>query len=308
MNRRGFALLSALWFMVALSGLGLHLALSARSHRLAVANTAEGLAAREAAVAGAEQARARLERLLVPDGSAPRRNAWIALHTVMPETVALGAAQYRVHLSDANARLNLNSADESALRLLMTALRVDAGRADAVAQAIADWRDGDALRRPRGAEADDYTERDAARLPANSPFGAVSELRDVLGVDDELFELLAAELTVAGTGAINPNTASESVLRTLPGFTDAIVAEMLRLRQFGVMISSAENLLAAIGPSSRAELERRDGAWRTRLTFETREVEFASEGWLGGSPARSVATGTFVATSQGVLVTSRRTR
>jgi general secretion pathway protein K len=308
MNRRGFALISALWFMVALSGLGLHLALSARAHRLAVANAAEGASAREAALAGAEHARARLERLLLSEGSTPRRHAWHALYNVMPETVSLGAARYSVHLSDANARLNLNSADESALRLLMTALRVDAGRADAVAQAIADWRDGDALRRPRGAESGEYAAAFAPRGPANAPFGDTRELRDVLGVDEDLYQLLAEHVTVSGTGAINPNTAADAVLRTLPGFSDAIVAELLRLRQLGVVLTTNENLLAAIGPSARAELERRDGAWRARLTFETREVEFTSESWMTGSPARSVASGTFVATSQGVLVTSRRTR
>jgi general secretion pathway protein K len=308
MTRRGFALLAALWFMVALSGLGLHLALSARAHRLAVANTAEGLSAREAAVSGVETARSRLERLLLDEGGPPRRHAWFALHTVLPETTTLGAVQYRVHLSDANARLNLNSADESALRLLMTALRVDAGRADAVAQAIADWRDGDALRRPRGAEAELYATRGAPRGPSNAPFTNLNELRDVQGMDEVLFALISDELTISGTGAINPNTASQAVLRTLPGFTDAIVTEILRLRESGVMLSTPDNLLAAIGATARNELERRDGAWRARLTFETREVEFTSEGWMVGSPARSVATGSFVATSQGVLVTGRRTR
>ncbi|HEX2205094.1 MAG TPA: hypothetical protein VHG91_17415, partial [Longimicrobium sp.] len=45
-DRRGFALVAALWLLVALSVLGLELALRGRERRLEAANAQEGLRAR----------------------------------------------------------------------------------------------------------------------------------------------------------------------------------------------------------------------------------------------------------------------
>ena len=50
-NERGFALIAALWLVVAMSTVGLQLSLSARHRRLAAANTIEAAQSRAAAVA-----------------------------------------------------------------------------------------------------------------------------------------------------------------------------------------------------------------------------------------------------------------
>src|SRR5690242_17471707 len=64
-RRRGFALLSAIWLLVALSTLALEMSVIARHRRLAVANTLEAVRAERAAASGIEQERADLGRLLV---------------------------------------------------------------------------------------------------------------------------------------------------------------------------------------------------------------------------------------------------
>jgi type II secretory pathway component PulK len=63
-DRRGFALLAALWLLVAISVASLALETAARTRRVSAANLAEAVQARAAAGAGIEQTRARLVRRL----------------------------------------------------------------------------------------------------------------------------------------------------------------------------------------------------------------------------------------------------
>ena len=63
-NERGFALVAALWLLVALSSVAIHLSLRARDRRLAAANVAEETQARAAALSGLAHARALLTRRL----------------------------------------------------------------------------------------------------------------------------------------------------------------------------------------------------------------------------------------------------
>ena len=59
-GRGGFALVAALWLLIALSAVGLDSALRSRARRQAAANVLDEVRARAAAVAGTEYARSRL--------------------------------------------------------------------------------------------------------------------------------------------------------------------------------------------------------------------------------------------------------
>lgn len=311
-SRRGFALLSALWLMVMLSGLGLHIATRARADRLSAANRVETARARAAADAGVEHARARLTARLRPSpeeagaANAPPRHPWYGAELLLADTVHLGAARYTVWLHDANSRLNLNRASADDLRALLVALRVDAGVADRLAQAIEDWRDPDDLRHPRGAERTEYLQTGARVLPTNGPFARIEELRDVREVTPALYSRLRPFVTLAGSGALDPNTADEPVLLSIPGFTPEVVAAIGRLRGSGILLSSADQLLAALPSGTRNRLADRAAEWRPRLAFETRELEFESEGWMEQGAARVSVRGTFVRAGDAVLTTDRR--
>lgn len=307
-GRRGFALLSALWLMMMLSGLGLHIAVEAHNTSLAAANRLETARTRAGADAGVAHAKSRLMALLRPaDDGRTRRHAWVGVDHLVLDTVALGQVWYAVRLRDVGAHLNINVAPEGALRDLMVALRLDAGLADRAAQAIVDWRDADDLRLPRGAERDEYLKSGAPLLPTNGPFAHVEELRDVRGVSESVFELLRPFVTVDGSGLINPNSAGRPVLLSIPGFSPAIVSEIERLRATGVIFSSADQLTAALAPGTRNRALDTAAEWRPRLVFETREVEFEITAWMKRSPVRTVTRGTFVRAGQSILTSARRT-
>jgi hypothetical protein len=92
-------------------------------------------------------------------------------------------------LEDENGKLNLNKGSEPQIREVILGLLQDEDLevADAIVDAILDWRDPDDLVRLHGAEDDVYEETIPAYKPANGPFKLVEELLLVHGVTQELF-------------------------------------------------------------------------------------------------------------------------
>lgn len=298
---RGFALVAALWLLVALSAVGLEFGLRARERRLAAANVLERARARAAAEAGIAHARARLDELarraeeLRGSMSASRTlDPWEQPGTLLPDSVSLDDVGYRVTLRDAGASLDLNRVGEEELRRFFSTLRVDFGEADRLAQAIADWRDADDLHRARGAEREHYLEEGLPVLPRNGPFQELSELRYVRGMTAEIYEEAKPHLTLLGTGRVNVNSADRPVLLALPGMTDEAVAVLFRFRRQGRHVSSLADLANELSPPARKALEAAMTSLLSRVEFETREVEAVSEGWVEGSPVRARVEGLFV--------------
>jgi general secretion pathway protein K len=296
-NRKGFALIAALWLLVALSGLGLEFARQSRAHRLSAANVLEGARAEAAAHAGIEHARAILAARLVDAQRVSSRadparamDPWGAPEHLFVEAIELGPdaeqVEYAVTLRDAGAALNLNRASEEELRRLFGALRVDAGLADRLAQTIADWRDADDLHRARGAERDQYLRDRAAVLPPNRPFQRVAELQDVRGMTPEVFARVRPHLTVLGSGQVNLNSAGREVLLAVPGMNEEAVAVVLRIRRQGRRLASLQELTLELSAGPRQALVDATPVLLTRTTLDTREVEVVSEGRVEGSPVR----------------------
>lgn len=296
-NRKGFALIAALWLLVALSAIGLEFGRQSRAHRLSAANVLEGARAEAAAQAGVEHARARMTALLLDarrmaSGFDPARAAdpWAAPQHAFTDTVELGrdgdVAEYSVALRDAGAALNLNRATEEELKRLFGALRVDAGLADRLAQTIGDWRDADDLHRARGAEREDYLRDRAAVLPANRLFQRVEELREVRGMTAEIFARVRPHLTVLGTGQVNLNSAGREVLLAIPGMSEEAAAMVLRSRRQGRRVASLNELSLELSAGPRQAFVDAMPMLLTRTALETREVELISEGRIDGSPVR----------------------
>jgi general secretion pathway protein K len=293
-GERGFALIAALWLLVALSAVGLQFSLQARERRLSAANVLDEGRARAAAEAGLEHARARLhhrlqqaERLRGSLDVGMLADPWAELASLLPRPTPLGGAAYSVSLRDANAALHLNRAGEEEIRRLLAALRVDFGRADEIVQGILDWRDPDDLVRARGAEREFYLREGVPVLPRNGPFEEITELRHVRGMTPEVFERLRPHLTLLGTGQINLNTADPVVLATLPGIGDEAVAAILRFRRQGRRIGSLPELADQLSPGARAIFQESFAQLLSRTTMETREVEVWSEGSTEGGLLRS---------------------
>ena len=233
--RRGFALLAALALLTLTSLLALETSVAARATRRSAANAVEQGAGRAVAIGGLEDARTRLLRALIAAGQAGQLagDPWAPMTTLGGEPVRLGELRYDVVMRDLGESLNLNLATEEQLRRFLVALRVDGSRADRVAQAILDWRDGDDLHRSRGAERADYLRAGSPVLPANAPFPDVATVRHVAGVGDALYVVMRPYLTVVGSGRVNLNRAPPPVLITLPGMTSESVALLMRHRRRG---------------------------------------------------------------------------
>jgi len=302
-TERGFALIAALWLVVALSAVALQVSFVARERRLAAANTLEGTHARAAADAGLEHARARLAGML----GRPVVDPWYRVDWVLAAEVVLGDARYRVRLRDAASALNVNRATETELRRLLVALRVDAGQADRLAQVVMDWRDPDDLRRARGAEREEYLREQRPVLPRNGPFQSVAELGSVLGMTPEMLELVRPYLTLLGTGQVNLNAAPRPVLLALPGIGEEAAGVLLRRRSAGRPVRSLAELSLGLSSGARATLEAQTSELLARATFETREVEAVSEGWADGSPVRVRAHGLLVRARDVAFLVWRRT-
>jgi general secretion pathway protein K len=231
---------------------------------------------------------------------------WRAPDSLLPPEVTLGDGRYRVTLRDAGAALNVNRATETELRRFFGALRVDAGKADQLAQTMLDWRDPDHLRRARGAERDDYLRAGRAVLPRHGPFETLDELGDVMGMTAEILALARPYLTLLGTGQVNINAAPRPVLLALPGLGEAAADAVLRHQQVRRPLKSLEELGLELPSAARAALEAATPALLARVAFETREVEVVSEGGAAGSPVRVRDRGLLVRANDLAYLVARR--
>ncbi|CAA9350958.1 MAG: hypothetical protein AVDCRST_MAG68-3647 [uncultured Gemmatimonadetes bacterium] len=291
-DERGFALLMALWLLVALSVVGMELAVRARDGRQTSANVRESARALAAADAGVAHARLLLDRRLregAGTSTAAVLDPWVRLEFVLPDSQVMGGAAYAVRMRDAGSALHLNRCGEDELRRLLVALRVDAGDADRIAQAAMDWRDADDLHRGRGAERAAYLREGAAVLPRNGPFLTVGELRHVRGVTPEVFALVRPHLTVLGTGRVNLGTAPAPVLLALPGMGNEAVSLVLRRQRAGLPFGSIADIGPQLSPGARDAFQAEYGRLSARTTTTTHEVEIRSTGWpLRGRIRREV--------------------
>ncbi len=301
-NQGGFALIAALWLLVILSTVMLELSLQSRARRVVAANTLEATQAQAAAEAGIHHARARLERILPGSdvatgtslGALAEADPWERPGALFPYTEQLGETRYQVELRDLGGALNLNRADEEELRRFFSALRVDFGEADRIAQSVMDWRDPDEEHRGRGAERDAYLRLGRPMLPRNGPFQELAELRYVQGVTPDIYERARPYLTLLGTGRVNLNAADRPVLLALPGMTDRAVAVLMRLRAQGRRVESLQELAEELSLPAREALEADMTNLLRRTTFETREVEVRSRGWVEAGRVRIEAQGLLV--------------
>lgn len=302
-RRSGFALLATLWFLVAISVVGLEWGLRARDQRRVALNAVDAVDARAAAEMGVAEAMAKLDDALrqvsahsgaaataMTDGRYEAffyRDPWHDPRVIVPDSQWTDShVGWRLHLEDAGTRLNLNLASVDELRRFLVALRVDAGRADEIAESVADWRDADDAHRPHGAERDWYLRAGRLVLPRNAPFESVEELTHVRGVTSTVYKRAAPLLTVLGNGRINLMAASGPVLLALPGIGQEALRALRMRRIEGRPLPLVTDLEQDLSPGAQAEFERGLPQLLTQTTTETREVRIASDGWVAGSPVR----------------------
>jgi general secretion pathway protein K len=144
-----------------------------------------------------------------------------------------GEASVAAAAVDESARIDLNTASEPLLKSLFQNIGgVDADAAQALVDAIVDWRDPDDLRRPNGAEEPDYRAAGRNYRPPNAPFETIGELQRVMGMTPAIYGRVADSLTVySRQPGINTTTASREVLLALPNATAETVDAYLAQRR-----------------------------------------------------------------------------
>jgi len=259
--QRGIALLLVLWVTVMLTVIAGSFAYGMRNEALAARNTES-----------AAQARA------LADGAVYRTVFELMRPRVSPEVWAADGSVHvwedsgaRVATSavDESGKIDLNTAPDNLLKgLLQTAGGLDAESAARMVDVIGDWKDADELRRPNGAEADDYRAAGLKYTPANAFFETVPELQRVLGMTPALYARLADSLTVhSKVAGINPAFASRATLLAVPGATTEVVDTYLAQRRDALLAKQPVPPFPLSGPVSgainlwriRAEVTMGDG-------------------------------------------------
>lgn len=244
-HHRGAALLLVLWLVAALIAIVLAIAARSRMEHLQASVARQQVQSLGAAQAGVEWA---VGRLNLPPGQGRL--------PVAGQEIALPWEGYtlRIAVQDETGKLDLNAVPAELLRDLMVELEVDAVRAETVAGAILDFRDGDDLLQPVGGAEDGEYER------AGLPYGAkdrnfehMGELRQVLGMDEDLFQRLRPYLTLySGSARPDPEYAAEPVLRALR-VNPLQIAEALRRRELHAsQLSGAEAAGIGAAPADLA--------------------------------------------------------
>jgi general secretion pathway protein K len=182
----GVALLTVLWFLVALSALAVTLAALGRDTAYASRNAVRAIEVRTTMASALEIAGSSIWRGQQPDDGvlAWRQGRFAVTVTISPE----------------GRKIDLNGAGDELIEALAAVAAEAAGRDEqaalALGHAILDWRDPDGERRLAGAEADAYARAGRIGQPRDGPFRFVAELRGVMGVDEALFDILAPAVTV----------------------------------------------------------------------------------------------------------------
>ncbi len=255
-DQRGIALIAVLWLTMLLTVIASGFAYSMRGGALAARNTMSVAQARAAADGAVARVAFELSRprnsidAWLPDGQI---RAWNDGEIAIASTAL-----------DESALIDLNSAADPLLKgLLQNVGGLDPDAAERVLEAILDWRDADELRRPNGAEAEDYRAAGLKYVPSNAPFESTGELARVIGVTPELMARIAGSLTVySRQRGINPLTAPRGSLLAIPNVTpdtvDAYIASRndARAQQLPVPpFPAAQSFTAGVSPVWRIHVE-----------------------------------------------------
>lgn len=223
-GQRGVALVLVLWVSVLLTVVASSFIMERRTEAMIVRNSVLLARAEAAADAGVQRGIYDMYR----SDNSPER--WKRDGSV--QEWSFDSIPVRVELRDESAKIDINTASEPLMRGLLTSSGLNDEEAARLLDAILDWRDPDALKRPNGAEEPDYRDAGLPYKPANSAFQAIEELQLVLGMRPDLYRRLAPSITVfSRQPGVNPQIARREVLLAIPGLTPEIVDRYIADRE-----------------------------------------------------------------------------
>jgi general secretion pathway protein K len=181
------------------------------SHVRAAASAVQSAGAETLADAGVQLAILDLVANRQASGPQPRR---FALNGTALACDAGNGNRLIISVQDEAGKVDVNVADERLIGALLAGLRVQAS--GAIADAILDFRDTDANRRPQGAERADYLAAGRSQGPKNASLSVVDELEQVLGLNAADVAGLRPHVTVySGQTGIEESSATAALLAIL---------------------------------------------------------------------------------------------
>lgn len=192
---------------------------------------------------------------------------------------------------DLQGRFNLNGLVDGetidALALarferLLEALEIE----PSFAQAVIDWLDADSETTfPDGAEDDFYATLTPPYLSANRPLSAISELRQLRGLEPAAWRRLAPHIAaLPGPTAVNVNTATPAVLQALVPGLDAGAAGQLAARAeeqpFASVAEFADQDVVQGSGLELAGIDVRSSHFRVQTAVQLGPLEYTLYSWL----------------------------
>jgi general secretion pathway protein K len=215
-QRRGAALMLALWALFLLSAMVISWTLQINSRLMMSASANRNMEAEALACSGAEVA-------MYP--------------TIKPDSPALvggfgGNQGYEVHMTGEGGRINLRNflagekpAAIEVIRKYLEIKGVDLNERDRMIDTLLDWVDPDNLVRLNGAE------DEPGYKPANRPLKSIDELKKIKGWEEfTSVNDWDADFTLDSQNAIDILWASRDVLLALPGMTEQLADQIIALR------------------------------------------------------------------------------
>jgi len=149
-----------------------------------------------------------------------------------PYPITFDDAKVIVTVIDEDGKVDLNSASGAVLQALFQAGGAPLQRATSLAAAVQDWRSFGIAGLPNGAKAPAYKAAGLPYGPRNGPFATIEELQQVLGMDNDLYEVVAPVVTIwSGRERPNPVHAPPLALAAIPGMTPDQANALLATRQ-----------------------------------------------------------------------------
>jgi len=261
----GMALISVLWILVLLTAIVAEFAYSMRTEVNITRNFKEATQAHYIAHSGV--IRSVVAMIKNTDKAKNQKNAdedaqdrvWRVNAAIAPQK--FGTGQFSVHIDNAAGLINLNSASEKLLRLMVNTLDISDREKAVIVDSILDWRDSDDFHRLHGAENKHYQSLPNPYACKNAGFDSVEELLLVRGIRPELFyKNLRSIVTItpesktkqaakrrssrraarAVAAQININAAPRRLLEALPQITLQQVQNLIDYRMDRDLISIEE--------------------------------------------------------------------
>jgi general secretion pathway protein K len=285
-TRRGVALITAIWLIVAISVVALQFSIDAKERRSLGLNAADRGAQRALAGGALKLVQAKLDYALrtVPTGRntsmLQASDPWLGIDSLYSGTYEVDSQPVYVKATDLGAKLNINDLSEDELKTFFAYVLNDYVAADGLAQCVMDWVQVGDMPRIHGAKRDDYIKAGMLALPTYAPFRDITELQFVKGMTPDIYAAVSPYLTTLGAGLVNLNTAPPAVMKVLPGMTDQILTTIIGLRSEGQRITSVAEVMGAanrgrrLTPAQQAQQAQAQQAFSARASIISNEVLF----------------------------------